>query len=322
MLSTLNGKEKSRIKRFAAIFFLAAVLLAAGFGSYAFAAADILKQKTFRSPEEAVQAFGDALANGGPIAFMELFGTQGEDLIISGDEVADRERRQIVAKMFSEKHRINKVSDRKAVLELGNDLWPLPIPIVARKGTWRFDTAEGRQEILNRRIGKDELAAIQVCLAYVDAQREYAASDFDGDNLKGYAQKFFSEPGKKDGLYWDAKEGGSMSPMGIFAANAEKEGYRPGTVSAPSPYHGYYYRILKAQGKHASGGAFDYVVNGKMIGGFALVAYPSKYGASGVMTFLVNHQGIVYQKDLGPKTESAAQAMKLFDPDGTWKTVK
>ena len=319
MLSSIRGKGKGTIIRLAPIFFLTVALLAAGFCTQAFAAKGT-KQRSFSSPEDAVRGLGVALRSEDPGALSDIFGPEGKDLIESGDAVLDKERRGIVTKMFEEQNRIVMVSDRKAVLELGAKNWPLPIPVVLEKGTWHFDTKAGRREILNRRIGKDELAAIEVCRAYVEAQREYATSDHDG-GLKEYAQKFFSEPGKKDGLYWEPKDG-AMSPMGLFVANASKEGYRRPPEGSPAPYHGYYYSILKAQGKNAAGGAYDYVVRGKMIGGFALVAYPARYGSSGIMTFLVNHRGIVYQKDLGPKTESAATAIKLFDPDKSWKVAK
>jgi hypothetical protein len=195
---------------------------------------------------------------------------------------------------------------------------------MVKKGeTWVFDTKAGNEELLNRRIGRNELNTIQTCLAMVDAQREYAMKDRDSDKLLEYAQKFWSTPGKKDGLYWEAKEGEAQSPLGALAARAVGEGYasrKPG--DKPMPYHGYFYRILKAQGKNAPGGAYDYVVKGKMIGGFALVAFPAEYGASGIMTFIVNHDGVVYQKDLGKETGKIAKAMTKFDPDKTWKKAE
>lgn len=215
------------------------------------------------------------------------------------------------------------VGTDKTVLYVGKEDWPFPIPLVKKQGSWRFDTNEGRQELLARRIGRNELSVIQVCLTYVDAQREYALKDRDGDGLLAYAQKFASSPGKKDGLYWEAKEGDEQSPLGPLFAAAQKLGYTAKKPAGkPLPYHGYYYRILKAQGKNAPGGAYDYVVKGKMIGGFALVAYPAQYGSSGIMTFIVNHEGVVYQKNLGQDTEKTAQAMKLFDPDRTWKKAE
>ena len=220
-------------------------------------------------------------------------------------------------------NKLEKETDKKVTLVVGNQEWPFPIPIVKKGETWVFDTKAGNEELLNRRIGRNELNTIQTCLAIVDAQREYAMKDRDSDKLLEYAQKFWSTPGKKDGLYWEAKEGEAQSPLGPLAARAVEEGYdgrKPG--DKPMPYHGYFYRILKAQGKNAPGGAYDYVVRGKMIGGFALVVFPAEYGASGIMTFIVNHDGVVYQKDLGKETGKIAKAMTKFDPDKTWKKVE
>jgi hypothetical protein len=205
-------------------------------------------------------------------------------------------------------------------LLIGQDGWPLPIPVVKEGDAWRFDTAAGKEEILNRRIGRNELNTIQVCLAYVDAQREYARAPREGDGLLTYAMKFRSDEGRHNGLYWPTKAGEELSSLGVLVANARAEGYARKTSEAkPTPYHGYVYRILTAQGPDAPGGAHDYIVNGKMIGGFALVAYPVQYGDSGVMTFIVNHQGIVYEKDLGTDTEHIARAMQAYNPDNTWK---
>jgi hypothetical protein len=206
---------------------------------------------------------------------------------------------------------------------VGSDEWPFPIPIVKAGNGWRFDTGAGKQEILARRVGGNELKAIQVCLAYVDAQKEYAMKKArQGEGLLEYAQKFVSTPGKQDGLYWEAGEGQEQSPIGPLFSAARDQGYSGKPLGEePEPYHGYFYRILTAQGKNAPGGAQDYVVGGKMIGGFALIAYPAHYGASGVMTFIVNHDGVVYQKKLGKDTKKAAQAMKAFNPDKTWTRV-
>ena len=220
-------------------------------------------------------------------------------------------------------NKLEKETDSKMTLVVGEEEWPFPIPIVKKGESWLFDTKAGKEELLNRRIGRNELNTIQTCLAYVDAQREYAMKDRDGDGLLAYAQKFWSTKGKKDGLYWEAKEGEEQSPLGLGAARAVREGYTPRKPGdKPSPFHGYFYRILKAQGKNAPGGAYDYVVKGKMIGGFALVAYPAEYGASGVMTFIVNHDGVVYEKDLGAETAKIASAMTKFDPDQTWKKAE
>jgi hypothetical protein len=278
------------------------------------------KQRTFASPEEAVKAMVEALKSNDVKALEAIFGPGSRDLISSGDPVADKAGRERFLQLYQQKNRLEQTPD-KAVLYIGNQDWPSPVPIVKKDGLWHFDAKEGMEEILARRIGKNELSAIQFCLAYVDAQREYALKDRNANGLLEYAQKFKSDPGKQNGLYWGAKEGEAQSPLGPLAAAAQKQGYTF-KGSKPTPYLGYYYRILKGQGKNAPGGAYDYVVDGKMIGGFALVAYPSKYGASGIMTFIVNQDGVVYQKNLGKNTEKEAQAMKLFDPDSTWKKVE
>jgi hypothetical protein len=277
-------------------------------------------QETFASPEDAARALAAAASPYDVKRLLAILGPEGAPLIASGDEVADREGLEKFVRMYKEKNAVVREGDQKAVVEVGNDAWPLPIPIVKAGENWRFDTRQGTEEIIDRRIGKNELSAIQVCLAYFDAQREYAAQDWDRDGLLEYAQKFVSELGKKDGLYWEPQEGEASSPLGLFAAQARKEGYT-GKKSGdkPSPYHGYFYKILKAQGKNAPGGAYAYVVKGRMIGGFALVAYPANYGISGIMTFIVNHDGTVYEKDLGKRTQALAQAMTTFDPDRTWR---
>jgi hypothetical protein len=280
--------------------------------------AETVKQRSFASPEEAVKVLVETLKSKDLKALETIFGPGSKDIVSSGDPVSDNERYDRFVKLYEEKNRLEEESTDKVVLDLGNEDWPFPIPIVKKNALWQFDAREGREEILARRIGENELSAIQVCLAYVDAQREYAIEDRNGDALPEYAQKFLSDPGKKNGLYWKVKEGEKPSPLGPLAAEANKQGYTR-KDGRPTPYHGYYYRILKAQGKNASGGSYDYMVKGKMIGGFALVAYPAKYGSSGIMTFIVNHDGVVYQKDLGIKTRQTAQAMKLFNPDSTWK---
>jgi hypothetical protein len=280
-----------------------------------------IKQKTFASPEEAVKALVDAAKSGNQEELMVIFGTAGREVLSSGDTVDDKAVKEQFLKAYETKNTLIKEGDTKAVLQIGAEDWPFPIPLVKKNQQWVFDTKKGKEEMNNRRIGRNELSTIQVCLAYVDAQREYAAKDRDGDGLFEYAQKFVSTPGKKDGLYWEAKPGEEESPLGDFAARAAGEGYKK-TSNKPVPYHGYYFRVLKAQGKNATGGAYDYLVNGRMIGGFGMVAYPAKYGVSGVMTFVVNHDGIVYEKNLGKDTTRIARAMKLFNPDKTWKKVE
>jgi len=242
--------------------------------------------------------------------------------VVVVDPVADQARREEFVRIYEEKSRLEQQGAEKVVLYLGNEDWPFPIPIAKTEGSWRFDSNEGREEILARRIGRNELNFIQVCQAYVDAQREYALKDWDGDGLLAYAQKFASDPGKKDGLYWDTKQGEDQSPFGPLVATAQERGYAGIKPSGnPVPYYGYDYRILEAQGQNATGGAYDYVVKGKMVGGFALLAYPANYGASGIMSFIVNHDGVVFQKDLGENTEDMALAIDLFDQEGTWKKV-
>ena len=237
--------------------------------------------------------------------------------MFSGDEVADREARERFVGAYDAKHNVTVEGD-KAFLVVGADDFPLPIPLTRQETNWKFDTAAGRLEVLYRRIGRNELDAIQTCLAYVDAQNEYAEKDRTGAGPGVYARRIVSASGKKDGLYWPASDG-EASPLGEFVAQASAEGYKAG--AGRTPYHGYYYRILTRQGPNAPGGMLNYVVKGKMIGGFALLAYPAEYGNSGVMTFLVNHSGTVYQKDLGDYTMSLAERMTWFDPDQTWKKV-
>ena len=279
--------------------------------------------KSFASPEDAVKALVEALKVNDTKVLSDLFGPGSEDLVSSGDPVADQGRRKQFVHFYELKHRLDKVSADKVFLNIGDDDWPFPIPVVKTDGGWQFNANEGREEILARRIGRNELSAIQVCLAYVDAQREYAVKDRDVDGLLEYAQQFRSDPGKKNGLYWPETEFKEQSPLGPLMVAAGTAGHGvPAPGSEPTPFYGYYYRILKAQGKHARGGAYDYVVKGQMIGGFALVAYPARYGASGIMTFIVNHDGVVYQKDLGEETETIAKEMTAYDPDTTWKKVE
>lgn len=280
-------------------------------------------QKSFSSPQDAVKAMAAAVKADDTKELIRIFGPGSTRIVLSGDPVEDKEGRQGFIQRYEEKHRLEEVSG-KATLYTGNDEWPLPIPIVKAGNRWRFDAKAGREEILARRVGRNELNTIQVCLAYVDAQKEYAMEKGrEGKGLLEYAQRFVSSPGTHDGLYWPAKEGEEQSPMGPLFAAAKEKGYGDEPLGGePIPYHGYYYRILTSQGKDAPGGARDYMVGDKMIGGFAMVAYPAKYGASGVMTFMVNQSGVVYEKDLGKETREAALATVAFDPDKTWTSVK
>jgi hypothetical protein len=280
------------------------------------------KQKGFASAEEAVKAFIAAIKADDNKEVLAIFGSESKEVISSGDPVGDKQRRAKFIKDYDQKNALAKDGD-KMVLSVGEKDWPFPIPLVKKGDQWVFDTKAGKEEILNRRIGENELDTIQTMLAIVDAQREYAMKDLDGDGILEYAEKFRSDAGKKNGLHWEAKEGEEPSPIGELVAGARTEGYiKAGTKDNPSPFHGYYFRMLKEQGKYAPGGAFDYVVKGNQIGGFAVVAYPAKFGNSGVMTFVVNHDGVVYQKDLGKNTEKIAKAMTKYDPDKTWKNAQ
>jgi len=274
-------------------------------------------QKAFKTAEAAADALVAVARSGDKKAIMELLGRGASDIVSSGDAVADSEAFQRFVAAYDAKHELTKEGDSKAIMILGQEKYPFPIPIAHEKGSWRFDTDAGRQEIIYRRIGRNELATIQTCLAYVDAQNEYADEDRTGAGKGIYAQRVVSSPGKKDGLYWSDNQGKDVSPLGQFMAEAAARGYRVG--AGRTPYNGYYYKILTKQGPAASGGELDYVVRGKMIGGFALVAYPAQYRNSGVMTFIVSHHGKVYQKDLGPNTTSIAENMSSFNPDKTWQ---
>ena len=274
-------------------------------------------QQAFKTPDEAASALVDAAKAGDPKAIVTVLGPDGEDIVSSGDEVADAATRQKFVAAYDAKHQIAMEGDSKATMVIGLEDFPVPIPLVRKDGMWRFDTAAGRQEILARRIGKNELDAIQACLAYVDAQNDYAEKDRTGAGINTYAQRIISQPGKKDGLYWPSSQGDEASPLGEFVAQATAQGYRVG--GGRTPYHGYYFKILTRQGPAAPGGELDYVVRGKMIGGFALVAYPAEYRNSGVMTFIVSHAGDVFQKDLGPATARLAERMTSFNPDKSWQ---
>ncbi len=316
---TWNQKKGSMCRFGFAI--ITVVILFAGLYQSGFAAD--AKQKSFKSPEEAVKALVGAVKGNDTTELLAILGPAGKELIFSGDEVADKAGRDRFVRAYEEMNKLVNESETKVILHVGKEEWPSPLPIVKKGEKWFFDTEAGKEEILNRRIGRNELNAIQVCLAYVDAQREYILEDRDEDKLLEYAQKFRSTEGKKDGLYWEAKEGEPQSPLGPLVVKATREGYTGRKAGGKrNPYHGYYYRILKAQGKNAPGGEYDYVVNGKMIGGFALIAYPAEYGNSGVMTFVVNQEGVVYEKNLGEDTEKIAAAMKKYDPDKTWKKVE
>lgn len=279
-------------------------------------------QKSFASPETAAKALLQAVRKNDIRQTVAILGPGSREIISSGDPVADRADRERFVRLSKEKIAIEGAESGRAVLSLGNEGYPFSIPLVKKGKVWRFDAAAGREELLNRRIGRNELQTIQVLHAYVDAQREYAAEDRDGNGALDFAQKFRSTPGKRDGLYWEVKEGEKESPLGPLVAKAEEEGYGHRKGGDRIPYHGYLFKILKGQGKDATGGAFDYLVNGRMILGFAMLAYPAQYGSSGIMSFMVNQNGVVYQKNLGEESARGAASMELFNPDPSWKKVE
>jgi len=313
-------KDKDRFSWFRLWFLVGTVaVVTAVYLGTSFAAT--AKPRSFASAEEAVKAAVAAAKANDEKELLAIFGADAKDLFVSGDPVDDKQRRQRFLKAYQEKNQLVKEGNN-TVLLVGKDDWPMPIPLVQKGNSWVFDVEQGREEILNRRIGKNELSAIQVMLATVDAQRDYWRMDIDGDGVREYAQKFRSDPGKKNGLYWEAKAGEEQSPFGPLAAEAKVEGYKLASAgTGPTPYHGYYYKIITAQGKNASGGAYSYLAKGKMIGGFAVIAAPAQYGNSGVMTFIVNHDGVVYEKDLSKNTIESAKKMSRFDPDKSWEKV-
>ena len=276
--------------------------------------------RIFSTPEAAVAALVDAVSTTNKTMVREIFGPAAGELVSSDPVQAANEFTEFVGRLNATNRLVHESSTR-CVLEIGTEAWPFPVPIVEKDGHWFFDTAAGKEEVLNRRIGRNELATLKVARAYVAAQREYASRDRDGSEVLKYAQKMISSPGQKDGLYWPPEVDGEISPLGPLVADAERAGYGNGKTNpddASAPFHGYFFKILTRQGKHAPGGKHDYIVNHNMIAGFALVAWPAEYGESGIMTFIVNQQGRVYQKDLGTRTAAIAGGMKAYDPDSTW----
>ncbi|SAK48119.1 hypothetical protein AWB83_00963 [Caballeronia ptereochthonis] len=275
------------------------------------------QQQTFATPDEAISALQQALKSNDDAALIAIFGNAHKELVVTPDEAENRDLRANALAEFNAYHMLEETSQNRRILRIGDEAWPMPIPLVREHGGWRFATEEGEQEVLDRRIGANELEAIKVLRTYVDAQREYSTQDRMGDGVLQYARRLGSLPGKRDGLYWAADEskGEEPSPFGpLIAASANYfEGRTPG-----DGYHGYYFRILTRQGKHAAGGAFNYIINGRMLAGFAMAAYPARYGASGVMTFVVNNNGVVYQKNRG----AAAKPLTAFDPDASWTRVQ
>lgn len=288
-----------------------AILFAACFP--AFSAAQQRGQKTFASPEEASTALAAAAQNNDEKALLEIFGPDGQEIATSGDPVQDAHNHADFARRYQQMHRLVKEPNGETMLYIGAENWPAPIPIVNKGNVWYFDTEAGKKEILFRRVGRNEMSAIKVCQELAAAEKEYY-----GSQSNTYAQKIFSDEGQRNGLYWKAAEGEAQSPIGPLVAEAVAEGYSPGHAGPPTPFRGYFYHVLTRQGKNAAGGAKDYIVNGKMTEGVAFIAYPAEYRSSGVMTFIVGTDGVVYEKDLGKKTETLAKAMKEFDPNSSW----
>ena len=316
-------KDGSRNNRWVTLVKFASMAL---FGAWSLGFAWILMaqpagQKTFSSPDEASRALIRAVQAGNEDELLEIFGPDGKEIISSGDKVEDQKSRDAFTNKYHRMNRLVEEPDGTVRLYVGAENWPMPIPLVDTKDAWYFDTSAGKEEILFRRIGRNEIATIGVLRELVAAQKEYHANTHD-DPVKQYAQRFVSDQGKHNGLYWNAVNRESESPIGALVAYASSEGYAKKLSSLPRPFQGYYFRVLMGQGKHASGGAKNYLVNGKMTRGFAFLAHPAEYANSGMMSFIVDQDGILYQKDLGPKTTELANALREYDPDRTWARVE
>jgi hypothetical protein len=278
--------------------------------------------KAFKTPDAAARALAHAARANGMDELLEIFGPAGRELVNSSDPATARRNRETFAVAFGEEWRFEDLGPGRKELVIGHESWPFPVPLAKTSRGWVFDVAAGKEEILDRRIGRNELAVIQIARAYVNAQRRYAGSGHDGKPAGIYAQRFASEQGTENGLYWPVQHGQPRSPLGDLVAQAAADGQARDTSGQQrTPFHGYYFRILESQGASASGGAKNYVADGRMTGGFALIAWPAEYDASGVMTFLVNQDGVVFEKDLGPDTASKAAGIVRFDPDLTWRTA-
>ena len=274
-------------------------------------------QKTFSSAEDASSALVTAMQNSDEKAMLDVLGQEGKQIVSSGDETEDAHSRANFVQCYQEMHRLVKEPDGTTTLYIGAKNWPTPIPLVNKGHSWYFDTEAGKKEILYRRIGRNEMSAIRVCQELVAAEKEFYSTQ-----QNEYAQKIFSDEGQHNGLYWKAADGEPQSPIGPLVASAVAEGYDKGRGGPPTPYRGYYFRVLTRQGKDGPGGAKSYLVNGKMTGGFAFVAYPAEYRSSGVMTFIVGLDGVLYQKDLGKKTDVLAKAMKEYNPNSSWQNAE
>lgn len=282
-----------------------------------------VQQKTFASPEDAAKALTDALRAQDRNMLLTVLGSKADTWLSSGDEVADRNDQGRFLAAYDIRNSVTLSTEGRAVLVVGEDGWPFPAPIVRQGSGWHFDALAGREEIINRRIGRNELNTIQTLLAVVDAQREYAMKDLDGNGFNDYAQRFLSSDGKKDGLFWPVQGNQLESPLGPQIAAAARQGYgKLVKVGKPGAYHGYRFRMLSAQGKEAQGGAYSYLAGNKMIGGFAAVAYPVKYGVSGIMTFMVSHDGLIYEKNQGKASEHIALRMAVYNPDKSWRKTR
>lgn len=280
----------------------------------------VTAQKRFATPEEAVQALVEAIKQDDTAKLVELFGPDIKAILDTGETAYDKDNRALFLAAYERAHNLEKFGDAYIILEVGKLEWQFPIPLVKEEESWRFDLEAGKEEMQNRRIGRNELSTMKALLAYVDAQREYNSENINKDKLNTYAQKFMSTEGQRDGLYYPVKEGEKPSPLGELFANAQAKGQlKEQAQGGPRPYFGYYYRILTSQGPDAPGGAYDYLVDGKLFGGHAAIAWPVSYGESGIMTFIVNHKGTVYEKDLGANTSELAAEITTFNPDKTWK---
>jgi hypothetical protein len=279
--------------------------------------------RTFATPEDAVRALADAVKAGNLAEVIAIFAPDGEALAASSDAATGGRNREIFTAAFNEGWRLVNQGTNRKTLVIGNEAWPFPVPLLKTGARWRFDTQAGREEVIARRVGRNELAVIAVCRTYVAAQQHYAGEAHDGGRAGAFAIKFSSDPGRQNGLYWPAAKGQKRSPLGDLVADAAQDGQAlTAGGEPPPPFHGYYFKILTQQGAHAPGGAKSFIVGGEMSGGFALVAWPAQYDATGIMTFVVDRSGVVRQKDLGPETAAAARAMTAFDPDATWHAVK
>lgn len=281
--------------------------------------AQAVQQKTFATSAEALEALIAAARSGDSKELLNILGEAAEPTLHSGDAVQDRQVRARFIEAFNTAHELKRGANGQLILEIGKDQWEFPFPVVQRNSRWHFDTATGIDEVINRRIGENELSTLQSCAAFVDAQREYYRLNPQRDPLMHFAQKLVSTEGRKDGLYWPAADSETPSPLGEGFARARAEGYFLNPPQKTTPYHGYVYKLLSKQGSHAKGGAYDYMAGDKLLGGFALLAFPAEYNSSGVVSFIVSHEGVIYSKDLGPNTFKLASHIEAFDPDSSWK---